>query len=51
MESDLLEISDVVGGDCGCSKHHSFLSAGRTEEFPLDFEVEEQPLCVACFSS
>lgn len=26
-------------------------SAGRTEEFPLDFEVEEQPLCVACFNS
>lgn len=43
MESNLLEIHHALGGDCGLNHCR--------KEFPPDFEVEEQTLCVACFNS
>lgn len=50
MESDLLEIHHALGRDCGSSDHYLFPKQCR-KEFPLNFEVEEQALCVACFNS
>lgn len=50
MESDLLEIHCAPGRDCGCSDLCLFPKQCR-KELPLNFEVEEQALCVACFNS